>query len=97
LHVEQRTAGVAGGDRGVGLDEVHQGLRLARRAGDLAVQPGDDACGDRVLEAKGAADGEGSFARLGQVAPVLRHGQVLAVGAHDGEVGDGVGGQDGAW
>src|SRR5690606_38575006 len=48
--VDERAAGVARGDRGIGLDQVDQRLALPRGAGDRAVQPGHDARGDRVLE-----------------------------------------------
>jgi hypothetical protein len=52
--VDQRAAGVARGDRGVGLDEVDQRAdALLSRAGDPTVEAGDDAGGDGVSKPKG--------------------------------------------
>ena len=54
LFVDQRAAGVAGVDRGVGLDHVRD--REAVRGFDLALEGGDDAAGDRAVEAERVAD-----------------------------------------
>ena len=65
VHVEQRSAGVAGIDGGVGLDEV---LELAGDAGlDGAIFGGDDAGGNGLREGKGAADGFNPVADLGLI------------------------------
>ncbi len=58
-HVDQRSAGVAGVDRGVGLDGVDV-RRLARRVagGDRPLERGDDARGHRGGEAQRGADGD---------------------------------------
>jgi hypothetical protein len=77
--VEQRAAGVAGGDGGVDLDEVDQRAALGGGAGDLAVDSGDDAGGDGVLQAQRAVDGEHGFAGVGQVGAVLGHGSPVRV------------------
>src|SRR4029453_19440035 len=93
--VDQRPAGVAGRDGGVGLDQVDQGTdALLGRAGDLAVEAGDDPGGDGVLEPEGAAHGHGQLAHGRQL--LLEGGrlQVLAVDVDHGQVGVGVGGPD---
>ena len=46
------TAGVSGADRGIGLDEVYQGLAAGRRPWDLPVQARDDAGFRRVLKSE---------------------------------------------
>ena len=95
--VDQGAAGVARRDGRVGLDEVDQRPdALLGRAGDLAVEAGDDPGGDGVLEAEGAADHHRQLADLRQ--GLLEGGrlEVLAVGLDHGEVGAGVGGLDGA-
>ena len=51
LRVEQRAAGVARIDGGVGLDEV-----VVRALVDVPPERADDAGGHRVLEAEGVAD-----------------------------------------
>ena len=56
LRVEQRAAGVAGVDRGVGLHRA--GDREAVGGGDRASERGDDAAGHGALEAERAADGD---------------------------------------
>ena len=60
VDVQQRSAGIAGVDAGVGLDQVVVALRIA----DLhrAVQGADDAAGDGVLVAIGVAHGDDRFA-----------------------------------
>ncbi len=56
LAVEQRAAGVAGIDRGVGLQAV--GIFQERAVGELvAMHAGDDAAGDRGLEVGGQEEG----------------------------------------
>ena len=52
--VEQRAAGVAGVDRGVGLDDVVDREAVGR--GDLALQRADDADRERAVEAERVAD-----------------------------------------
>src|SRR4051794_23403777 len=54
LRVEQRAAGVTGVDRGVGLQDVVD--REAVRRGDLPLQRGDHAGGERAVEAERVAD-----------------------------------------
>ena len=54
IQIDERAAGVAGIDGGVGLDE---GLELAS-GDDVAALGADDSGGDGGLEAEGAADGE---------------------------------------
>ena len=75
LHVDQRAAGIARIDRGVGLDEEPE-------VGNAAVRPRqrrDDAAGHRLADAEGIADGEHQVAdldgvRLGDsIAERLRH------------------------
>ena len=51
IHVEQRAAGIAAIDGGVGLDEVVVGPGI-----DVAVARRDDADGDRAAEAERIAD-----------------------------------------
>src|SRR3954467_12467586 len=58
--VEQRAARVAGVDRGVGLDGARDGEPVRRV--DLAPEGGDDAGGERALEAERVADGDGEVA-----------------------------------
>ena len=56
LAIEQRAAGVAGIDRGVGLQAV--GVFQDRAVGELvAMYAGDDAAGDRGLEVGGQQEG----------------------------------------
>src|SRR3954462_3092197 len=55
--VEQRAARVAGVDRGIGLDGARDGEPVRRV--DLAPEGGDDAGGERALEAERVADGDG--------------------------------------
>jgi hypothetical protein len=97
-HVEERTAAVAGVDRGVGLDEVVEVDRAAGALvldGDVAVERRDDALGDRLGERpEGASDRDPGLARLqrrrvadrrgGQVGGVdLDEGQVVVIGDLD--------------
>src|SRR5215472_13816317 len=87
VHVEQRAAGVAGVDGGVGLDEV---LELAAGAGlDGAVLGGDDSGGDGLREGEGAADGFDVVAHLRHVAVAQLDGGQGGIGVDldDGEVG----------
>ena len=59
-HVDQRPAGVARIDRGIGLNK-----RLEVAAGNnFAAFGGDDACSNRLLQAKGTAHGEHPVAHL---------------------------------
>ena len=66
--VEQRAAGVAGVDRGVGLDAAGDGGAVGRL--QLAVGRGDDAAREREVEAERVADGDDFLADgdLGRVA-----------------------------
>ncbi len=68
-HVDERAAGVAGIDGGIGLDEALELVGDAVGAGfiDLAVLGGDDAGRDGLVEAEGAADSEYPVANLGAV------------------------------
>ncbi len=102
VRVDQRSAGVAGVDGGVGLDEVARFARVvAVRVGP--VERADDAARDRELEvAEGAAEGEHGLAgmQLRRVAPGDA-GQVVRVDLDDGEVvelvdADQLGGKDAA-
>ena len=52
--VDQRAAGVAGVDRGVGLDEVLEGVDAEAGAAERR----DDAAGHRLADAEGIADRE---------------------------------------
>src|SRR5205823_938997 len=61
LDVQQGAAGVAGVDRGVGLDEVGEGAALLLRR-DGAAERGDDAGRDGAAEAEGVADGDDALA-----------------------------------
>ncbi len=91
-HVDERTTGVAGVDGGVGLDEA---LELALRDAvgarfiDGAVLGGDDAGGDGLGEAEGAADGEDPVADLCAVGVAELDGgeRLLGVDLDDGDVG----------
>jgi hypothetical protein len=58
--VEQRAAGVAGVDGGVGLDHAADGAAVEGL--DLAVQRADDAGGQRLVQAEGVADGVDALA-----------------------------------
>ena len=95
LIVHERTAGVAGVDSSVNLDEV--GVDGVARAGLqelVAVQRRDDALGDGLVEAKRAANGHdpGANVELGGVAHLDGgHGVTVEVGLDDREVGGGIG------
>ena len=97
LGVEQRAAGVAGVDRGVGLD--HAGDREAVGRLDVAVERGDDAAGDGALEAERAADGDRRLAGV-EVAGVGERERLDAaldlalVDVEQREVGGGIGADD---
>ena len=87
MRIDQRSAGVAGVDGGVGLDEV---AGLARIVGIRigAIEGADDAARDRELEvAEGAAEGEHGLAGMepGGVAPGDA-GQVFRVDLDDREI-----------
>ena len=59
--VQQRTAGVAGIDRGVGLDEVGERARLILRR-NRSAERGDDSRRDRAAETERIADGDDALA-----------------------------------
>ncbi len=87
MRVDQRAAGVAGVDGGVGLDEV-AGLAAVFGVGVGPIKRADDAAGDGELEvAEGAAEGKHGLAgmQLGGVAPGDA-GQVGGVDLDDGQV-----------
>ena len=87
LHVEQRAAGVARVDRGVGLDGVDVGLVVGLAGRHRAVERADDAGGDRGVEAERRADGDHLVADddVGGAAQGERV-EVGAVDLDDGEV-----------
>ena len=88
--VEQRPAGVAGIDRGVGLDEIGEGAaRFLRRNG--TAEGGDDAGGDRAAEAERIADGDDGLAdqQVGRRSD-RRGEQVLRIDAQHGDVAVGI-------
>ena len=104
-HVDQRTAGVAGVDGGVGLDEALE-LTVGDAVGaglvDGAVLGGDDAGGDGLREGEGAADGENPVADLGAVGVAEFNGRegLFGVDLDDGDVGVFIDADDGggtAW
>src|SRR5262249_23994308 len=75
LGVEQGTAGVAGIDGRVGLDEVVVGPLV-----DVPADGADDADGDRVLEAERVADGDDPLADTeGVRITQLHRGQVFGI------------------
>ena len=85
--VHQRTAGVAGVDRGIGLDEVLEAVDAEMVAAERA----DDAERHRAAEAEGIADREHEIAHLHPVERAERDGgEVLAVRLQHGEVGLGI-------
>ena len=76
LRLIEGAAGIAGIDRGVGLDEVLVAVRVDAAAAEGA----DDARGDRVLEAEGIADRQDEVADLHLVGIAELHlDEVLAV------------------
>src|SRR5580698_1213724 len=87
VHVQERSAGVAGIDGGIGLDEV---LKLALRAGlDGAVLGGDYASSDGLRQGEGAADGFDPVADFGGVGVAELNGRQGCAGVDfdDREVG----------
>ncbi len=96
VDVQQRAAGVARVDAGVGLDQVFIGLGVADL--DRPVQGADDPLRDRVVIAEGVADGDHRFGGH-QVAGGANgdDGEPLAglqVDLDDGQVGIGVAGDE---
>ncbi len=87
-HVEQRAAGIAAVDGGIGLDEV-----VERPLADVPPAGGDDAGGDRAAKAEGIADGDHPIAYLGGVGIAELHGGQRPVGPHpqQGEIGARIG------
>ena len=86
VHVEQRSAGVAGVDGGVSLNEV---LELAACAGlDGAIFSGDDSGGDGLGEGEGTADGLDPIADVGgvRVADFDGRERDLGIDFDDGDV-----------
>src|ERR1019366_828905 len=85
IDVGEWAAAVAGGDGGVGLNEVLEARRVTR---DVAGNCAHDTCGDRGLEAKRRTDSNRPVARLQRVGVAdLRGRQVLTVDVDNGEVG----------
>ncbi len=95
LDVDQRAAGVAGVDRGVGLDHVRDREAVGRL--DLALQGGDDAGGHGAVEAEGVADRDHRVADL-DLGGVAERERVQLVGGHvdleQGDVGRRIGADD---
>src|SRR5215207_3516870 len=88
LRVEQRPAGVARVDRGVGLDGALDDAAVARLDGPL--EAGDDAGRQRAVEAERVADGQNLLPDREAVAVGHRHdlqGLAHAGDLEDGEVG----------
>ena len=87
LPVDQRTAGIAGVDRGIGLDQV---VQLAHLGGDRAAECAHDAGGHRLAEAERAPDGDRHLADLhvgeGAEGHRLQIGRGALVGPDDGGV-----------
>ena len=75
--VEQRPAGIAAIDGGVGLDVVVVRARI-----DVAVARRDDAGGDRAAEAERIADGDHPFAEPQLVGIAELHRLERLVGLH---------------
>ncbi len=91
--VAERAAGVAGIERGIGLDHVLDQARGRAGAGrERAAERGDDAGRDRAAEPVRAADRDDELADP-EALGVAEGGrdQVAALDAKDGEVGEGVG------
>src|SRR5215207_2841017 len=91
LRVEQRAAGVARVDRGVGLDGALDDAAVARLDGPL--EAGDDAGRQRAVEAERVADGQDLLPDREAVAVAHRHdlqGLAYAGDLDDGEVRVGV-------
>ena len=89
--VDQRAAGIARIDRGVGLDEVF----VVGEADVGAARRADDAGGDRLAELERAADGQHPLAdlQLGRVAPRHRD-EARDVNLQQRNVGGGIGADD---
>src|SRR3954451_1179461 len=88
LGIEQRAAGVAGVELGVGLDGVGDGEAVGR--GDLTVQLGDHAGRQRALQLVGAADRVDVLAdREAAVVAQRQRGQAVRtrIDAQEGEIG----------
>src|SRR4051794_35051668 len=97
LGVQERAAGVAGVDRGVRLQGA--GDREAVGGLDVAVERGDDALGDRPLQAERAADGDGGLAwddlaGVGDGERLEAARDLAGIDLEHGEVGRGVGADD---
>src|SRR5215207_1336599 len=95
LRVEQRPAGVARVDRGVGLDGALDDAAVARLDGPL--EAGDDAGRQRPVEPERVADGQDLLADREAVAVAHRHDLERLAHAgdlDDGEVGVGVAADD---
>jgi hypothetical protein len=84
VEVDQRAAGIARVDAGIGLDEV----LVAGTRQVVAADRGDDARGHRLAHAERIADRDHEVADLQQVAVRQRdRGEVLRRDAHQGDVG----------
>ena len=85
--VDERAAGVAGVDRGVGLDRGLAGAVVAEAG--LAVDGADDAGGHRSFQAERGADGQHRVADLELRGPAERErAQSRGVGGRDLEYGE---------
>ena len=84
-HVNERAAGVAGVDGGVGLNE---GLELAV-GNDVAAFGGDDAGGDGFLQSERTADGQDPIADLHAVGVAEFGGRerMIDVNLNNGQIG----------
>src|SRR5208283_3444237 len=84
-HVDERAAGIAGVDGGIGLNE---GLELAL-GNDVAAFGGDDAGGDGFLQAERTADSQHPIANLHAIGVAeFGGGQgVIHLNLNDGEIG----------
>ncbi len=87
VEIEQRTAGIAAIDGGVGLDVI-----VIRSGIDVAVARRDDAGGDRAAETERIADGDDPFAepQLAGIAELHRLQRLVGVYAQERKVGLGV-------
>ena len=83
-HVDQRAAGIARIDRGVGLDEGRESACADVGAGER----GDDAAGHGLADAERIADGEHEIAdlRVARVGEGERRQRLAGVDAQHGEV-----------
>ena len=92
--VDERAAGVARVDGGVGLDEILVAGDLVEDA-DAPAGGGDDAHGDGLADAERVADGEDHVAHAELVAVGQGDGgQVLGLDLDDGDVGLRIGADD---